>query len=100
MINYLGGKEVAGGKLKEKGLSHWYNENSGANNETGFTALPAGYRTWYGEFGGLGYNTSWWTSTPSYGNSAWIVGISGSTRISTVTSTAGAGYSIRCIKDK
>lgn len=41
---YLGGYTVAGGKLKEVGLSHWIAPNEGATDEVGFKALPGGYR--------------------------------------------------------
>jgi uncharacterized protein (TIGR02145 family) len=50
---YLGGDEVAGGKLKETGASHW-EENEGATNESGFLALPGGGRFNYGDFDGIG----------------------------------------------
>lgn len=33
-----------GGKMKEIGIVHWHVPNSGATNESGFTALPGGYR--------------------------------------------------------
>ena len=33
---------VAGGYLKETGITHWQNPNSGASNTTNFTGLPAG----------------------------------------------------------
>jgi len=44
LITYLGGKIIAGGKMKETGTAHWTSPNIGATNETGFTALPGGYR--------------------------------------------------------
>ena len=45
LITYLEGFTVAGGKMKEKGIEHWKSPNEGATNETGFTALPGGYRS-------------------------------------------------------
>ncbi len=48
----LGGPELAGGKLKEAGLVHWFAPNEAATNESGFTALAAGYRHALGAFAG------------------------------------------------
>jgi len=51
---YLGGEEIAGGKLKETGTTHWTSPNTDATNQTEFTALPGGGRRSNGEFFGLG----------------------------------------------
>ena len=42
LVDALGGSSVAGGKLKETGTEHWDPPNSGATNESLFTARAAG----------------------------------------------------------
>jgi uncharacterized protein (TIGR02145 family) len=61
MIEYLGGEDVAGGKLKEEGLEHWLTPNEGATNESGFTALPGGRRDCEAVY--IGLLGQWWSST-------------------------------------
>jgi len=36
LTDYLGGEDIAGGKMKETGLGHWNSPNTGATNESGF----------------------------------------------------------------
>jgi uncharacterized protein (TIGR02145 family) len=63
LINYLGGYQVAGGKLKSTSLRYpWYSPNTGATNESGFSAVPSASRLSDGEFGPLGIYAIWWNS--------------------------------------
>lgn len=70
LITYLGGDSIAGGKMKEVGFTHWQNPNTGADNSSELTIIPAGYR--YSNYGfnkggfqGINGNASIWTSTSS-----------------------------------
>jgi uncharacterized protein (TIGR02145 family) len=71
LTTYLGGTSVAGGKLKETGTTHWSSPNTGATNESGFTALPGGNRNSNGVFGNVGSNGGWWSATESNATNAW-----------------------------
>jgi uncharacterized protein (TIGR02145 family) len=94
-----------GGKLMEPGSSHWINPNTVCiNNETGFTAVPAGRRDPDGTFTDLGYKAYFWTPewaghgplviyqmiphSPFYCQSPTACGV-----------WPTEGYSIRCVKD-
>jgi len=44
LISFLGGENVAGGKMKERGNDSWDAPNLGATNESFFTARAGGYR--------------------------------------------------------
>ena len=61
---YLGATLVAGGKIKETGTLHWQTPNTGATNETGFTAVPAGYRFIDGSFVSLTVTCYFWSTSP------------------------------------
>lgn len=70
LITSLGGVEVAGGKLKEAGTSHWQSPNTGADNESLFSALPAGFKDFSGEYRGVGEVTFFATASAE---NAWEV---------------------------
>jgi len=55
----------AGGKLKETGFNHWFPNNLGATNSSGWTGLPGGSNE-NGTFSGLGLFGVFWTTTPFY----------------------------------
>jgi uncharacterized protein (TIGR02145 family) len=60
LTTFLGGIEIAGGKMKDFGTTHWQSPNTNANNDSGFKGLPGGVRTdwWFNK----GYSGSWWLS--------------------------------------
>jgi uncharacterized protein (TIGR02145 family) len=64
LTSYLGGIAVAGGKMKETGTTHWTSTNTGATNESGFTALPGGFRRYYdGTFHDIRVLGGFWSAT-------------------------------------
>lgn len=70
LTNYIGGKQKAGGKMKA--TSGWNSSNTGTTNESGFNALPAGYRNnGGGSFDGLGACTIFWSSASGESKDAW-----------------------------
>jgi uncharacterized protein (TIGR02145 family) len=102
LINYLGGAS-AGDKLKETGIKHWLSPNTGATNESGFTALPSGMRYNDGtngifkEFGGYG---NWWSTTEHSLTDANGFG-TGYTfdDVYSFTQSKYNAYAVRCLKD-
>jgi uncharacterized protein (TIGR02145 family) len=100
LINYLGGETEAGGLLKEIGLTHWNSSNIGATNESGFTALPSGYRGSLGyAFEGRGKVAGYWT-TKSDADYSYAIILRYSNK-SALTYVFGKyfGMSVRLIKD-
>ncbi|TNE55128.1 MAG: hypothetical protein EP338_05280 [Bacteroidetes bacterium] len=69
LIEYLGGDENGGGKLK--GTAGWNAPNAGADNLSGFNGLPAGFKEVDGAFDQFGRLASWWTSTADTANRIW-----------------------------
>lgn len=99
LVDYLGGRDVAGGKLKESGITNWQNPNEGATNESGFTGLPGGYRSG-GSFMFLGYVGEWWTSTAYDANYSFRGTIYyNANNIAQSEIFKQTGASIRCIKN-
>lgn len=61
LVTCLGGSAVAGGKMKSTS-SEWNSPNTGADNSSGFNALPSGYRGQTGMYSLLGNSTYFWAS--------------------------------------
>lgn len=98
LIDYLGGTELAGDKMKEEGGAHWDSEdygNSTITNSSKFTALPGGYfDSSFDEFNYLGLYGFWRVESGA------VVDLTGNYKdIEIQSGGANGGYSVRYIKD-
>ncbi|HOG19479.1 MAG TPA: fibrobacter succinogenes major paralogous domain-containing protein, partial [Salinivirgaceae bacterium] len=95
---YRGSNE--GGKLKEAGTSHWKSPNEGTTNESGFTALPGGYRSNYGYFYSVGSHGHWWSATEINDTIAWYRSMNYSnSKVIWDNFYKEVGRSVRCLRD-
>jgi len=101
LTNNLGGEEVAGKKLKSATGWELYEGKNYGNNESGFKALPGGYRDYLdGTFGLAGTDGYWWGGAPNGSEHAWIRGLYYSNgRVYRDADRRASGYSVRCLKD-
>lgn len=104
LVDFLGGDQIAGSKIKEAGTNNWVFSNKDATNQSGFTGLPAGLReTSYGMFQGQGSFGGWWSGTEvsagSFG-AAWVRSIHGDTTVVGRSQIFKKdGFSVRCLKN-
>ena len=107
LINYLGGPTVAGGKMKRTGTYFWNSPNTGANNSSGFTAIPGGSRNRVSWFDSMGEFGCFWTSSEQGEYYAWFLSLRyDSESAGSILGINGLdwcdrnyGRSVRCIKD-
>ncbi len=101
LTTYLGGIDVAGGKMKEAGTSHWLAPNTGATNGSKFSGLPGGYRGYTnGAYDNVGLFGHWWSSTSRDASQAWGEGLFAlEAPANHSPSVKKNGFSIRCVKD-
>ncbi|NQU67512.1 MAG: fibrobacter succinogenes major paralogous domain-containing protein [Candidatus Marinimicrobia bacterium] len=110
LTDYLGGESVAGGKMKstgtiENGDGLWYSPNTGATNESGFTALPGGERFNDEGWGNssyyfMGQTGNFWSSTEFDSINAWTrnmrhIGLN----VFPYYTQKRNGFSVRCVGD-
>jgi uncharacterized protein (TIGR02145 family) len=119
LVNYAGGFNFAGGKLKEAGYVHWLVPNTGATDDYGFTALPGGntdrrfgpngeiymdpnHNSYYGQ----GISAYFWSTVWKPPDALWSVEHSTHFWLATAVEKTGnlddlpwCGDSVRCIKD-
>jgi len=101
----LGGEEVAGAKMKS--TSGWAEDDNGTN-ESGFSALPGGYRHYLnGNYDAMGYFAFFWSSTENphytdihYRHPAWTRSLNdGNSEASRSGNDKQYGFSVRCVRD-
>jgi len=98
--SFLDDALIAGGKLKETGTIHWLSPNTGATNETNFTALPGGMRNINGEFKDINNKGFWWAFTDQSNLDAWERRLEyNSEKIFRIFTDKKIGKSVRCIKN-
>jgi uncharacterized protein (TIGR02145 family) len=100
LIDYLGGDAVAGGKMKEAGTTHWWQPNTGATNQSDFSALPGGYRRANANDDDLGRVANFWSSSEFAIDGAWNRGLGFySTEVFHNGGFKVYGLSVRCVRD-
>jgi uncharacterized protein (TIGR02145 family) len=101
LTTYLGGTSIAGGKMKEVGYTHWIPPNTGATNESGFTALPGGNRFYgTGAFMDLQTKCYFWISEQYNSSQSFFMTLSYNNPGTIITyNYKNYGYSVRCLKD-
>lgn len=88
------------GKLKSAEKGAWHTDRSYYTNETGFSALPGGYRTHSGTFQLIGQFGHWWSATEASPTFAWKRHLSYYRDfINRNTMLKNSGLCVRCIKD-
>ena len=105
LTDYLGGQDVAGGKMKTTGnfeaaTGLWLSPNAEATNSSGFSGAPGGFRYYDGGYyfiGNLGYL---WCSSEVDTYFAWFRGLD----YSDAAAIRGnvnkqVGFSVRCLRD-
>jgi len=99
MLDYLGGENVAGGKMKKVATDLWLYTSDNATNSSGFSGLPGGHYVSVGSNTGcnvsnMTYSGYWWSSNNQVFE---LNGSRDNVRITTALPTYG--YSIRCVRD-
>jgi uncharacterized protein (TIGR02145 family) len=100
LTDYLGGRNVAGGKMKEVGTTIWNELNKDASNTSLFTGLPGGYRSSNGDYNLIGNYGIWWSSAEfntDFALNRYLKDNDGSAHRSNYYK--GSGLSVRCLMD-
>jgi uncharacterized protein (TIGR02145 family) len=97
LIDHLGGKDVAGKKMKS--TTSWIQNGSGTN-ESGFNGQAGGGRNALGTFVDVGGIGLWWGAAANDAAEVWnralFYNVANAIR---GNGFKGGGYTVRCVKD-
>ena len=97
LTDFLGGQNIAGNALKSAPTD---TPSWNGTNESGFSALAAGYRFPHGPFAQAGVHTDIWTSTLNNSSLSWSRIIWGhQSAVSREAFNKHFGFAVRCLKD-
>jgi len=104
LTTYLGGTIVASGKMKEVirdcTIMLWNTPNTGADNSSGFAAIPGGYRGYSGIFRDIRNNAIFWSATEEDSLNAWYRSLSYAVSLADRDSDLkSVGASVRCLRN-
>jgi uncharacterized protein (TIGR02145 family) len=101
LSNYLGGDNIAGGKMKSIGTQYWVSPNSSATNQSGFSFIPSGSRySNGGAFGQDGLRGGLWFYIVSPGEGSGYLTLEYSNgSINVGNAYKWGGFSVRCLRD-
>ena len=90
--------------MKSSGTIYWTSPNTAATNESGFSALPGGYRHVDGNFYNIRYNAFFWSATENAFNFfVWFRSLTSEhgvvTRHFHIYDIKSNGESVRCLRD-
>jgi uncharacterized protein (TIGR02145 family) len=94
--NALGGKDVAGNKMKN--TSGW-KDNGNGNNSSGFSGLPGGRRYVGGAFNDIGTDGFWWTFDDDWPHGLAYYDGGFHQYVTYMDEENWSGFSVRCLRD-
>ncbi len=103
LIDYLGGEIEASRRLKNNsGWNECDGKSGNGNNNTGFSALPTGFRDFFGPFNSIGSYALWWSANEDAihtNDGIFRCVCYNCSRVFRNNFTKRRGISVRCIKD-
>ncbi len=96
LTDYLGSENIAGNSMK---ASSGWSRNGNGTNESGFSALPTGYRNAKGLFSSQGISAYWWSSSSDAVNGWYTVLFSKDATAFKYYGQKESGFSVRCLKN-